>query len=88
MQVMTKAMPVVAMVLALGASQAWAGQRDEHGRDRNGRESQGEARRRAGNAPAARESAPAREHANIAIATSVTDRNGRRLFGGAADSKE
>jgi hypothetical protein len=32
--------------------------------------------------------APAREHANIAIATSVTDRNGRRLFGGAADSKE
>jgi hypothetical protein len=32
--------------------------------------------------------APAREHANIAIATSVTDRKGRRLFGGAADSKE
>jgi hypothetical protein len=32
--------------------------------------------------------APAREHANIAIATSVTDKNGKRLFGGAADSKD
>jgi hypothetical protein len=30
--------------------------------------------------------APAREHANIAIATSVTDKNGKRLFGGAAES--
>ena len=32
--------------------------------------------------------APAREHPNIAIATSVIDKDGRRLFGGAADSKE
>lgn len=32
--------------------------------------------------------APAREHPNIAIATSVIDKTGRRLFGGAADSKE
>lgn len=32
--------------------------------------------------------APAREHPNIAIATSVTDKNGKRLFAGAADSKE
>jgi len=32
--------------------------------------------------------APAREHANIAIATGVIDKTGRRLFGGAADSKE
>ncbi|MEO8466083.1 MAG: DUF6152 family protein [Gammaproteobacteria bacterium] len=30
----------------------------------------------------------AREHPNIAIATGVIDKNGRRLFGGAADSKE
>jgi hypothetical protein len=32
--------------------------------------------------------APAREHANIAIATSVTDKNGKRLFAGAANSTE
>ena len=32
--------------------------------------------------------APAREHANIAVATSVTDKGGKRLFGAAADSKE
>jgi hypothetical protein len=32
--------------------------------------------------------APAREHPNIAIATAVIDQTGRRLFGGAADSKD
>ena len=32
--------------------------------------------------------APAREHPNIAIATGVTDKNGRRLFAGAANSTE
>ena len=32
--------------------------------------------------------APAREHPNIAIATSVTDKNGKRLFAGAASSTE
>jgi hypothetical protein len=58
MQVMTKTMPAMAMLLVLGASPAWAGQRDEHGRDRNGRESQGEIRRRGESAPQAHESAP------------------------------
>jgi hypothetical protein len=32
--------------------------------------------------------APAREHPNIAIATGVTDKNGKRLFAGAANSTE
>ena len=32
--------------------------------------------------------APAREHPNIAIATGVIDKNGRRLFGGAASPAE
>jgi DNA/RNA endonuclease YhcR with UshA esterase domain len=32
--------------------------------------------------------APAREHPHIAIATAVIDKNGRRLFGGAASSTE
>jgi hypothetical protein len=32
--------------------------------------------------------APAREHAHIAIATGVIDRNGRRLFSGSAQSTE
>ncbi len=32
--------------------------------------------------------APAREHAHIAIATSVTDKSGKRLFAGAANSTD
>jgi hypothetical protein len=32
--------------------------------------------------------APAREHSNIAIATGVTDKNGKRLFAAAANSTE
>jgi hypothetical protein len=32
--------------------------------------------------------APAREHPTVAIATSVTDKNGKRLFAGAANSTE
>jgi hypothetical protein len=32
--------------------------------------------------------APAREHPRIAIATGVTDKNGKRLFAGAASSTE
>jgi hypothetical protein len=32
--------------------------------------------------------APAREHPNIAIATGVTDKNGKRLFAAAANSTE
>ncbi len=32
--------------------------------------------------------APAREHAHIAIATGVTDKSGKRLFSGAANSTD